>query len=173
MVWATRHAVELPLPEPVETLLRAMADQEHDVEDPAGLVLALRMRQYVTLREGSLAVTSIGRAYLAARTGFRVPSPVHVELVDATVNTARVVVMGWSTEHAVTVLLEQLTEATGLEPAELPGAVLAAVANVDAERAEDVVLTGIRTEPKTLPQTWKAAGAEASPEEEEGEERGE
>ncbi|MFJ8852298.1 hypothetical protein [Streptomyces sp. NPDC102437] len=160
MVNATRQAAELPLPEPAEGLLRAMARQDPDVLDPAGFIIALRLRQFVRGREGGFTwVTSLGQAYLAALDGERVATRVFVLTVDVKANTAGVIVAGWSTETAVTVLLDHLVQATGLEVPELLGTFLEAVANVDAERAQEIVLTDIRPVVEPLPQVWKAIPA--------------
>ncbi|MGV2914622.1 hypothetical protein [Streptomyces alfalfae] len=69
MVAATLAATELPLSTPLENLLRALADGAETVTDPHGLLVALRLREFVQTRGGLLAVTCFGRAYLAARDG--------------------------------------------------------------------------------------------------------
>lgn len=165
MVTATLQAVELPLPDPLEAFLRALAAGETEVSDPHGFLLALRLRQFVQTGPdfNALAVTSLGRAYLTARDGRRTTTTAHVELVDAEANTARLLVDAWSQDQAVTVLLDQLAP-TGLEPYELPGLWLDVTANLDAARAEEVVLTGIRPRPTPMPDSWRAETAPAGEE---------
>lgn len=141
--------------------LNHLAAGEMVVHDPHGFLVALRLRQFVQTRGDLLAVTDLGRAYLAARDGRRIATTAHVELVDVEENTARVLVDAWSQDQAVTVLLDQLAHAVGLEAYELPGLWLDVTANVDAERAEEVVLTGIRPRPAPLPDSWRKDAAPA------------
>lgn len=159
MVTATLQAAELPLPEPMEAVLRALTDGDAMVEDPHGFLLALRLRQFVQTRGELLAVTSLGRAYLRARDGSRVHVRATVGTVDTEEGTARVLLDVRRPDQAVTVLLDQLVPATEMEPYELPGMRLDVVANVDAERPEDIVLTGIRLLPLTMPETWRKDAA--------------
>ncbi|WP_413808184.1 hypothetical protein [Streptomyces sp. OE57] len=147
MVTATLQAVELPLPDPIEAVLRSLAAGETDVDAPHGFLFALRLRQFVQTRGDLLAVTDLGRAYLAARDGRRVLARARVATVDTEANTARVLVDLCRPDQSVTVLLDQLASVTGLEPFELPGLELDVTANPDAERQEDIVLTGIRRRP--------------------------
>lgn len=159
MVTATLQATELPLPEPVEDVLRALAGGQTRVEDPHGFLLALRLRQFVQSRGEFLAVTDLGRAYLAARDGERVAVRGRVLDVAAGENTARVVLDACRPDQRVTVLADQLSALTGVDPCELPGLELDAVANLDAERAEEIVLTGIRARPAPLPDQWRKTAA--------------
>ncbi|MFB7496023.1 hypothetical protein ACFC09_15250 [Streptomyces sp. NPDC056161] len=155
MVTATLQASELPLPAPMEDIVRALADGQSSVQDPHGFLLALRLRQFVQTRGGLLAVTDLGRAYLAARDGSRVPARARVTTVDTESNTVCVLMGVYQPDQAVTVLLDQLVHATGAEVYELQGMELEVIANVDAERPEEVVLTDIRARPTPLPDTWR------------------
>lgn len=162
MVTATLQATDLPLPEPMETLLRALAAREPAVvEDPHEFSLALRLRQFVQIRgeRGELAVTSLGRAYLAARDGRRVPARASVAAIDTDVATATVWVDRIDEgrpDVPVTVLLDQLVSAAGVEPGGLPGLELDVVANLDAARRDDIVLTDIHVRPTApLPEAWR------------------
>ncbi|AIV35554.1 hypothetical protein [Streptomyces sp. CCM_MD2014] len=168
LVTATLQAVELPLPEPMEDVLRALAAGETTVPDPFGFLLALRIRQFVQTRDDVCAVTDLGRAYLAARDGQRLAVRARVLDVDAEENAARVVLDVCRPDQRVTVLLDQLVHATGVDPLELPGLELDVVANVDAERQEEIVLTRIQARPAPLPETWrKTPAVEAAPDGEE------
>lgn len=159
MVTATLQAVELPLPEPMEGALRALAAGDPAVPDPYGFLLALRLRQFVQSRDGAFAVTDLGRAYLAARDGQRLAVRARVLDVNAEENTARVGLDVCRPDQRVTVLLDQVLHATAVDPLELPGLELEVVANVDAERQEEIVLTRIRPRPTPLPDTWRKAPA--------------
>lgn len=166
MVTATLQATELPLPEPMEAVLRALAAGQTGVPDPHGFLLALRLRDFVHSRgDHRLEVTDMGRAYLAARDGERLAVRGRVLDVDAEANTARVVLDVCRPDARVTVLADQLSTLTGVDAAELPGLEVGAVANLDAERAEEIVLTGIRARPAVLPDQWRKATV---PEGEEG-----
>lgn len=164
---ATLQAAELPLPEPVEDVLRSLAGGQTTVPDPHGLLLALRLRGFVQTRGDLLAVTDAGRAYLAARDGARIAVRGRVLDVDAEENTARVALDVDRPDARVTVLLDQLSALTGVEAYELPGLELDAVANLDAERAEEIVLTGIRARPAPLPDRWRKTAAPDGPDGEE------
>lgn len=156
MVTATLQAAELPLPDPMEDVLRALAAGERAVHDPHRFLLALRLREFVQTRGDLLAVTDLGRAYLAARDGRRVEVRARVLQVDPAENTARVLLDVPRPDQAVTVLLDQLAGVTGLDPVELPGLELDVTANVDAERQEEIVLTGLRARPMPpLPDAWR------------------
>ena len=151
---ATLQAAELPLPEPVEDMLRCLAGGQTTVPDPHGLLLALRLRGFVQTSGGLLAVTDAGRAYLAARDGERITVRGRVLDVDTSENVARIALEA-RPDTRVTVLLDQLAALTGVEVGELPGLELDAVANPGAERAEEIVLTGIRARPVPLPDRWR------------------
>lgn len=140
----TRHAAEAPLPHAAEGILRALADGADPVSDPAGLITPLRVCRYVTVDNGTPSITDLGHAYLTARDEPRFVTPVEVAAVDVDTCTARVVVVGWNPTATVTVLLDQLTQATGLKAEELPGRHLEAVANCRTEDPDDIVLTYIR-----------------------------
>ncbi|MET9819627.1 hypothetical protein [Streptomyces sp. NPDC006355] len=161
--------MELPLPEPMEAVLRSLAGGESAVHDPHDFLLALRLRQFVQTRGELLAVTDLGRAYLAARDGRRVTVPAHVLDVNPEENTALLRINVCRPDQRVTVLLEQLVNVTGVEAEELPGLELDVIANVDAERQEEIVLTGIRARPTPpLPDAWRKNTAPAAPDGEEG-----
>ncbi|CAL9608845.1 hypothetical protein SUDANB1_05583 [Streptomyces sp. enrichment culture] len=152
---AVRYAVERPLEPAEEAFLRALADGEDGVQDPAGVVKPLTVRGFLRFDEEArmLRVTEFGRTYLSARDDARFVTPVHVEAVDLENRTARVVVVGWHITEPVTVLLDQLIHETGLSPAELPGSFLEAAANCRAEDRDDLVLTAVRVAPP-LPEGW-------------------
>jgi hypothetical protein len=171
MVTATLQAVELPLPEPMEAVLRALAAGQHDVRDPHEFLLALRLRSFVQTRGDLLAVTDLGRAYLTARDGKRTTVPAHVLSVDEEENTALLRINVCRPDQRVTVLLEQLAQVTGVDPYELPGLELDVTANPDAERQEEIVLTGIRARPTPpLPEAWRKTTAPDAPAAPDGEE---
>ncbi|MBC9729896.1 hypothetical protein [Streptomyces sp. TRM68367] len=150
---ATRTAVERPLDEAAETVLRALHAGEDGFHDPAGMVTPLRARGYVQVEEGVTSITELGRTYLTARDEPRFVTPVEVEAVDLTTRTARVVVVGWHMTEPVTVLADQLANDTGLHLKELEGAHLEAAANCRAKDPDDIVLTAIRVAPP-LPEGW-------------------
>jgi hypothetical protein len=163
MVSATVQAVELPLSDPLEAILRALAAGETEVSDPHGFLVALRLREFVQLRGELLTVTDLGRAYLAARDGRRTTVRARVLSVDEDENTARVSLDVCRPDQSVTVLLDQLVNVTGVESYELAGLELDVTANVDAERQEDIVLTGLRARPTPLPDTWRADAPAPAP----------
>ena len=142
---ATRHAREMPLDPGVEEELRAVAAGR--LARSADRLARLVARRYVVLTGSGPAVTALGRAYLAGRDDLRLVTMVQVERVDAREGIAVVVVAGWSRDHAVTVPLVQLTEATGLRAEELPGRRLQAEANCRTEQAHDVILTRVQLAP--------------------------
>lgn len=156
MVRITRHALERPLRTPAALLLRALATDESAevVEDPENLLGMLKAYKYVAVDPGDrLVITDFGRRYLQARTESRFATPVEVVAVDQEARTAAVIVVGWHLEKHVTVLMDQLTNETGLKPGELVGVFLEAEANCHAETADEVVLTNIRRAPD-LPDGW-------------------
>lgn len=156
MVTATLAATELPLSAPLEDILRALADGAETVQDPHGFLVALRLREFVQSRDTLLSVTCFGRAYLAARDGRRVPVRARVGLLDEEENTAHVTLDVCRPDSAATVLLDRLADVTGLDASELLGLELDVTANVDAARAEDIVLTGLRARPAVpLPDAWR------------------
>jgi hypothetical protein len=156
MLTATVQATELPLPEPVEAMLRALAAGQGEVPDPHNLLMALQLRKFVQTRDEVLAVTDFGRAYLAARDGERKTVRAAVIHVDQADRTARVALRWCRPDHHVTVCLERLVEATGLQPAELVGTHLDVTANVYADRSAEIVLTDLTVPPAPLPESWKA-----------------
>ncbi|MDT0543589.1 MULTISPECIES: hypothetical protein [Streptomyces] len=152
----TRHALEVPLPDTAEGILRGLADGTGTVSDPAGLITPLRALRYVAVDNGAPSITDLGHAYLTARGEPRFATPVEVQAVDVDTCTARVVVVGWNPTAGVTVLLDQLAHATGCTAEELPGKHLEAIANCRTQEADDVVLTSIRIAPP-LPESWTGA----------------
>lgn len=160
MVTATLQAADQPLPGPVEDLLRLLTDGPCTVEDPHRLLLALQLRGFVQSRDGLVEMTDFGRAYLAARDGTRRPVRGRVTRVDREANTARITLdLDERPQTGVTVLLDQLAAATGIDPDGLPGVVVDAEANTDAKRPREIVLTGIRARPAPLPDQWRATPA--------------
>ncbi|MBT2492326.1 hypothetical protein J7E96_28220 [Streptomyces sp. ISL-96] len=151
---ATLRAELKPLPVDVEAALRAVAAGEA-VAEHAEQMTPLTLFRYVGFIDSRPAITELGATYLAARDEPRFTTPVEVELVDVTTRTARVIVVGWSLTEPVTVLLDQLTSATGLKAEELPGRFLEATANCYTEHADDLVLTTISLAPP-LPSSWTA-----------------
>lgn len=151
-IGATRTAIERPLEEAAEKVLRTLRDGE-SMQDPAGMVTPLRARGYVQVEEGAPSITELGRTYLAARDEPRFVTAVEVESVDLTTRTARVVVVGWHISEPVTVLMDQLANDTGLGVEELEGAHLEAAANCYAKDPDDLVLTAICVAPP-LPDGW-------------------
>ncbi|WP_233646747.1 hypothetical protein [Streptomyces sp. BSE6.1] len=153
-----KHATEHPLHESAELILRALAGGADAFADPAGQFRGLRARGYARQEEGARTITPLGRRYLAARDERRFTTPVQIEAVDSRKDTATVVVVGWSLTDGVTVLLRQLTYATGLAPEQLPGRFLEAKANCYAADADDLVLTRIQVSPD-LPAEWLSGSA--------------
>jgi hypothetical protein len=154
-IMITRHATERPLRTPAALLLRVLERaEEGQVEDPEDMLGMLKAYRYAaTAEDGRPVITDFGRRYLEARTESRFATPVDVEAVDHKARTAKVIVVGFSLEHAVTVLLDQLVTDTGLKPEELPGRHLEAEANCRAATADEIVLTKIRIAPE-LPDGW-------------------
>jgi hypothetical protein len=111
-----------------------------------------------TTADGEPTLTPLGARYLEAGTERRFPTPVEVESVDHKARTAQVIVVGWSLERAVTVLLDQLTTETGLEADDLPGKFLEANANCHATTAGEIVLTNVSIAPD-LPAGFMDGGA--------------
>lgn len=149
---STLQALVMPLAPEVERELRVVASGLA-AGSAYGLAPQLLACRYIADGGERPVVTELGRAYLAARDEPRTTTAVHVELVDVRARTARVIVVGWSLDEAVTVLMDQLTAATGLRPAELPGRFLEAEANCETAAADDVVLSAVRMAP-ALVQSW-------------------
>lgn len=145
----------------VEAALRAVAAGE-DVAEHAEQITSLALRRYVAFVNSTPALTELGARYLTARSEQRFPTPIQVETVDVTTRTARVIVVGWSLTDGVTVLLDQLLTATGLDAEQLPGLFLEAVANCHAREADDLVLTDVTMAPP-LPPEWKARAQAPAP----------
>jgi hypothetical protein len=142
-VRAVTAATERPLPEPLETFLKAAAAGE-EVSDPEGLRI-LQARRYLDAGPAGPRLTEFGRLYLLARTEARQATPVIVHDVDVRARTARVVIVGRTADRLVTVPMDILANGhTGLAPAQLPGSTLHAHANCAAVHDDDVVLTQIR-----------------------------
>ncbi|MGO4425589.1 hypothetical protein AB4Z54_44585, partial [Streptomyces sp. MCAF7] len=138
----TRYATEHPLPPDVEVTLRTLADGG-TVEDTQPLARLRAAGFALETETAGHVVTEVGRLYLAVRGDHRFVTPVEVLTVDPQARTASVVVVGWHIQEPVTVLLDQLTAHTGLDPQDLPGTFLEAEANCRAATADDVVLTRI------------------------------
>ncbi|MFJ3100306.1 hypothetical protein [Streptomyces sp. NPDC086835] len=151
---ATMRAELKPLAVDVEAALRAIAAGTA-VPEHAEQMTPLTQLRYVGFIDSLPAITELGATYLAARDEPRFTTPVEVELVDVNARTARVIVVGWSLTEPATVLLDQLTSATGLKAEELPGKFLEANANCYTEHADDLVLTNITLAPP-LPSSWTA-----------------
>lgn len=154
LVTATVQASELPLPEPIETVMRFLAgdpEMRGDLYDPHGLVLALQLRGFARTRGGVVEATDAGRAYLAARVGPRVAVGARVASLDPAANRARLLVDMPRPDQGVVVLLDQVLHATGLDLPELPGRALVVVCNVFAPPGEPLVLTGMRLAPPPAP----------------------
>jgi hypothetical protein len=151
----TRHAVERPLRTPAALLLRALETGEGgEVEDPEDMLGLLKAYKYVAVDgQGRPVITAFGRRYLEARTESRFATPVEVEAVDHAARTATVIVVGYSLERRVTVLMDQLTNEAGLKAEELPGKFLEADANCRAASPDEIVLTKVRVAPE-LPDGW-------------------
>lgn len=152
MIRITKHATEDPMPESAEDILRALTVGE-SFTDPGGFLRTLRARGYVIGAEPAWQISDAGRRYITARTERRFTTPVEVLSVDEEARTARVVVVGWDIDAPVMVLLDQLTNTTGMSPADLTGRFLEAKANCHAEDPEDLVLTRIQVSPH-LPAGW-------------------
>ncbi|MBL0778236.1 hypothetical protein G6541_13325 [Streptomyces albidoflavus] len=155
LVTATLQATDLPLPEPGEDLLRAVARGDDEVRDPHDFALALRLRQFVQTAGGMLRLTGAGRAYLEARDGRREPVRARVAAVDLDERTA-LITLDAHPGVVATVLLDTLDTATGLEPAEAVGVELVVTAPVDPAAVAEIVLTGLRVRsvpPLPLPGT--------------------
>jgi hypothetical protein len=150
----TRHATERPLRTPAALLLRVLESGEGDVEDPENVLGLLKAHKYAGVDgDGRPVITEFGRRYREARTEQRFATPVEVEAVDPKARTATGIVVGFSLERAVTVLLDQLTNDTGLKAEELPGKFLEAEANCRASSPDEIVLTKVCIAP-ALPDGW-------------------
>lgn len=157
---ATVRATECPLPACVEVVLRALARGE-EVEDRQALGL-LRVGGFAQDTDaGEWSVTELGQVYLDARSSLRGPASVEVVLVDRRARLAYVVVGAWHADRLVPVLLDHLTESTGLAVDELPGLWLDAEANCLAAEADDLVLTKVRVAPP-LPAGFMSTDPEAT-----------
>lgn len=138
----TWHATEHPMPEAAEITLRRISACEGF--DHGDHMQPLYERGYIAEDGGVTRVTAFGHRYLTARDENRVTTLVDVRTVDLPTRTARVWVAKWHTDALVTVLLDQLTNATGFAPEELPHWTLEAKANSLASDPDDIVLTRIR-----------------------------
>ncbi|MFE7928369.1 hypothetical protein ACFU6S_06445 [Streptomyces sp. NPDC057456] len=155
LIRITRHATERPLHTAAALLLRFLGTPEDGtVEDPEDMLGILKAYGYAgTAEDGRPVITEFGRCYLQARADQRCTTLVQVVSVDVTARTATVLVVGWSQERTVTVLLDQLTAETGLKADALPGQVLEVEANCRAATAEEVVLTKVSVA-SALPEGW-------------------
>lgn len=150
---AVTAGTERPLTDDVEEVLRQIAARG-SIVDPKGLLQQLTDRRYVTFEQIRPVLTDFGRTYLDARTGSRTSTSILVHDVDSKARTARVVVVAFSSDRPVTVPLDHLANSrTGLKPDELPGKVLHAEANCQAQDPDDVVLTKVQPalQPQPLP----------------------
>lgn len=145
-VRVTRLARELPVVEEALTLLRSLAQGAH-AEDPSDMFSQLRIRSLAQLVSGMAAITPQGHTYLAALDDVRVTVSVLVLDVDIHTRTARVEVTAWKPGQPVTVQLDQITGDTVMRPDLLPGRLLEAEANVEAEHVDRLVLTHFRSVP--------------------------
>ncbi|SOE31695.1 hypothetical protein [Streptomyces sp. OK228] len=140
---ATVRATECPLPPCVEVVLRALAQGE--VSSDRQALALLRVGGFVAEPADEVfTITEVGEVYLNARSDLRLPACLEVLAVDKTARLAQVVVGAWDSTRPVPVLLDQLTEATGLAAEELPGVWLDAEANCHAQEPDDLVLTKVR-----------------------------
>lgn len=141
---------------PASDLLRALAAGE--VPHAEGHVLQeLTIRALATVTDEVLVITERGRAYLRAVDDVFVATPVRVTDVNLRQRTALVEVTGWEPGEPVTVLLDQLTAQTRRSVDALTQLWLQADANVGAQSAEELVLTGFRSL-VSLPAGWIAMG---------------
>lgn len=143
---ATVRATECPLPPYVEVVLRALAQGEV-AEDRQALALLCVGGFAQDTDAGEWSVTELGRVYLAARSDLRGPACVEVVAVDRAARLARVIVGAWHPARLVPVLLDHLTQSTGLAADALPGVWLDADANCQATDPDDLVLTRVRVAP--------------------------
>ncbi|MER7835277.1 hypothetical protein ABTY98_05040 [Streptomyces sp. NPDC096040] len=140
---ATVRATECPLPPSVEVVLRDLA--ENRVSSDRQALALLRVGGFVAEPADELfVITELGRVYLAARHDLRFPACVEVVAVDKPARLAQVIVGAWDSTRPVPVLLDHLTEATGLAADDLAGVWLDAHANCHAQEPDDLVLTRIR-----------------------------
>ncbi|MEU6595416.1 hypothetical protein ABZ923_40525 [Streptomyces sp. NPDC046881] len=151
MVRATTFATEKPLRPELEQLLRAVADGR--VPGYVELLPKLTVRRYVRWALGMQpTLTDFGRAYLDARQGPRVESPVAVQSVDEATRTVQALIPKYSAEQPVTVPMDLLANSrTQVGPAGLTEATLYAEVNPGACQADDVVLTKVRNAAVVLP----------------------
>ncbi|MFE0766126.1 hypothetical protein [Streptomyces smyrnaeus] len=155
-VRVTRLAREMPVDEAAEKLLRALADGG-EAQDDGTLAPQLKVRGLVQVIDLEPAITELGRTYLAARDDVRATAAVQVLDVDKKARTARVEVAAWRPGEPVTVLMDQVTNDSGLEADQLPGRWMQAEANCHVEDPDRLVLTYFRDVPR-LPQEWTAGG---------------
>jgi hypothetical protein len=140
-VRVTRMAKELPVTAAAEALLRSLTGSQVPHE-PGEAFPELKLRKLAQLVHGMPAITPLGRTYLAARDDDRAPAAVQVLDVDKETRTARVAVPAWRLGETVTVLVDQIVSDCGLDIDTLAGRWLGAEANVQAEDADALVLTG-------------------------------
>jgi hypothetical protein len=157
-VRVTRMAKELPVTATAEALLRSLTGRQVPHE-PGEAFPELKLRGLVQLVHGMPAITPLGRTYLAARDDDRAPAAVRVVDVDKQARTARVEVPDWRPGETVIVLVDQIVSDCGLSIDALAGQSLEADANVQAEDADLLVLTGFRPAAPQPPR-WVPAGGE-------------
>lgn len=138
----TVHATENPMPKIAEITLRRIS--ACDGFKRGDHMQPLYERGYIKDDDGVTRITSFGHRYLTARDETRNTTPVIVRTVDLATRTARVWIAKWHTDALATVLLDQLTTATGFAPEELHHWTLEAKANCIVNDPDDIVLTRIR-----------------------------
>ncbi|MBK3625461.1 hypothetical protein JHN59_11505 [Streptomyces sp. MBT49] len=151
----TRHATQRPLHPAAALLLRFLETPENGpADDPEDMLGILKAYGYAGATEdGRPAITEFGRRYLQAAAEPRCTTLAQVVSVDVKARTVVVLVVGWSQERTVTVLLDQLAAETGITAEALPGQVLRVEANCRAATAEEVVLTKVSIA-SALPEGW-------------------
>ncbi|MDX2645073.1 hypothetical protein PV341_16170 [Streptomyces sp. PA03-1a] len=156
----TRLAMGKGLSEEAEELLRGLADGEV-LDGPLGPLQEVTKRWLVRFVDLRLQVTDLGHVYLSGRRlGEWKRGPVVVMDVDERARTAQVVVTAWKTDEPVTVPVDQLVGASGLQPGDLLGKFLDAAANCAVEDADHIVLLEIRVAPALASWAGPAGGAE-------------
>ncbi|WP_030672229.1 hypothetical protein [Streptomyces sp. NRRL B-1347] len=156
---AVRTALERPLGDVAEDLLRALADGT-PLRDPGGIMPQLAALNFVQFHGRRPGLTDFGALYLEACTEPRHATPLVVHDVDLTKRTAQVTVAAWSTTARVTVPLDQLTYETGLVGQELVDVPLECYVNVAAAEADMVVVTNISTVTAPAAVVDESAGGE-------------
>ncbi|MYX33455.1 MULTISPECIES: hypothetical protein [unclassified Streptomyces] len=156
----TRLAMGKGLSGEAEELLSGLATGEV-LDGLLGPLEELTRRWLVEFVDLRPQPTDLGHVYLSAR---RLDEwkrgPVVVMDVDERERTAQVVVTAWKTDELVTVHVDQLVGASGLQPGDLPGKFMEAAANCAVEDADHLVLLEIRMAPALASWAGPAGGAE-------------